>query len=80
MVDPSSRGTPFTPRKVNIGRKNDQWRDQLHHADVCVSSLPLIQRATLSGFREEKADIPHAGGKVSALANPQSRAMTIKTQ
>ena len=55
------------PEEGEHREENDQRRNQLHHADAQVAQPAVdAQRAALSGFREEKADVAHARCEVSA--------------
>ncbi|MNR08942.1 hypothetical protein D3C85_1251210 [compost metagenome] len=79
-TEPSSCGTPWTPRNANIGRKITAG------ATICITltprlpSPPLIPSALpCLAFGKKKLMLPMLDAKF-APANPHSRAMVINTQ
>ncbi len=80
IVEPSGWVTPWTPRKVKSGRKNDRRGDHLHHAYAQIAKAAVdSQRAALFRFGEKETDISHAGSKIRS-AKPHNSAIIINTQ
>ena len=80
IVEPSSCGTPCTPRKVNIGRKMTSGATSCITLTPRLPSPPLMPSALpCLDFGKKKLMLPMLDAKL-APANPQSRAMMIKIQ
>ena len=80
IVEPSSCGTPCTPRKVNIGRKITSGATSCITLTPRLPSPPLMPSALpCLAFGKKKLMFPILEAKL-APAKPQSSAMMMKIQ